>query len=198
MVLSIRERIRGFLFSPSETFDASKEDTIGDAFKYFIVILAIYAVLSAIIGAVAFQWILGMSSEFLPPGALPLEVQQLGAAMGPLFAVVLFLGVLVSGIIEAFIIGLWSHLWVYLIGGRNGIGQTIKAVMYGMTPSCLVGWIPIVSIIAGIWTLIVGIVGIRQLHKLSTGKAVLAVILAIIIPAIIIGAIFAAFMATMS
>ena len=198
MVLSIRERISGFLFSPSETFDASKEDTIGDAFKYFIVILAIYAVLSAIIGAVAFQWIFGMFSEFLPPGTLPLEVQQLGAAMGPLFAVVLFLGILVSGIIEVFIIGLWSHLWVYLVGGRNGIGQTIKAVMYGMTPSCLLGWIPIVSIIAGIWALIVGILGIRQLHKLSTGKAVLAVLIALFLPVIIIVAIFVTLIATMS
>ena len=186
------------MFSPSETFDASKEDTIGDAFKYFIVILAIYAVLSAIIGAVAFQWIFGMFSEFLPPGTLPLEVQQLGAAMGPLFAVVLFLGILVSGIIEVFIIGLWSHLWVYLVGGRNGIGQTIKAVMYGMTPSCLLGWIPIVSIIAGIWALIVGILGIRQLHKLSTGKAVLAVLIALFLPVIIIVAIFVTLIATMS
>jgi len=198
MVLSIGERIKGFLFSPSETFDASKEDTIGDAFKYFIVILAIYAVLSAIIGAVAFSLIWGMFSAFLPPGTLPLEVQQLGAAMGPLFAVVLFFGVLVGGIIEAFIIGLWSHLWVYLVGGRNGVGQTIKAVMYGMTPSCLIGWIPIVSIIAEIWALIVGIVGIRQLHKLSTGKAVLAVLIALFLPVIIIVAIIVTLIATMS
>jgi hypothetical protein len=36
MVLSIGERIKGFLFSPSETFDASKEDSLGDAFKYFV------------------------------------------------------------------------------------------------------------------------------------------------------------------
>ena len=47
--------------------------------------------------------------------------------------------------------GLWLHLWVFLVGGRNGVGQTIKAVMYGATPSCLLCWIPIVGIIAGIW-----------------------------------------------
>jgi len=39
MVLSIGGRIKGFLFRPSRTFDASKEDMIGDAFKYFVVIL---------------------------------------------------------------------------------------------------------------------------------------------------------------
>ena len=191
MVLSIVERIKGFLFSPSETFDASRDDTLGDAFKYFVVILAIYAVLVAIIVAVAFSLFAGMLGMFGVP-AMPV-----GAAMGPLAAVGFFIAALVGGIIGVFISGLWLHLWVYLVGGRNGIEQTIKAVMYGETPSLILGWIPIVNIIAGIWALIVGIIGVRQLHELSTGKAVLAVILAIIIPAIIIGVIWAAFMATM-
>ncbi len=191
MVLSIGERIKGFLFSPSETFDASKEDSLGDAFKYFVVILLILAVIVAIIGGVGFSLILGMFGEYLPPETLSL------AAMGPLLAVVLFIAVLVGGIIGAFIDGLWIHLWVYIVGGRKGVGQTIKAVMYGATPYCLLGWIPIVNFIAEIWMIVVAILGVRQLHELSTGKAVLAVIIAIIIPAIIIGAIFAAFMATM-
>jgi hypothetical protein len=188
MVLSIGERIKGFLFSPSKTFDASKEDTIGDAFKYFVVILAIFAVIIAVLIAVLFSL---FSEMFGKPG---IPVMPFKAAMGPLLAVGFFIFVLVGGIIGVFIDGLWLHLWVYVVGGRNGVGQTIKAVMYGATPSYLLGWIPIVGIIAGIWTLIVGIIGVRQLHELSTGKAVLAVILAIIIPAIIIGTIFAAFM----
>jgi len=191
MVLSIGERIKGFLFSPSETFDASKEDSLGDAFKYYIVILLILAVLVAIVGAVAFQLIWGTFAASLPPDALSL------AGMGPLLAVVIFIAVLVGGIIGAFIDGLWIHLWVYIVGGRKGVGQTIKAVLYGATPYCILGWIPIVNFIAEIWMIIVAIIGVRQLHELSTGKAVLAVILAIIIPAIIIGVIFASVMSAM-
>ncbi len=191
MVLSIGERIRGFLFSPSETFDTSKEDTIGDAFKYYVVILLILAVIVAIIGAVGFSLILGMFSQYLPPETLSL------AAMGPLLAVVLFIVVLVGGIIGVFIDGLWIHLWVYIVGGRKGVGQTIKAVMYGATPYCLLGWIPIVNFIAEIWMIVVAILGVRQLHEISTGKAVLAVILAIIIPAIIIVAIVASVMSAL-
>jgi len=191
MVLSIVERIKGFLFSPSDTFDASMEDTLGDAFKYFVVILAIYAVLSAIIVAVAFSLFAGMLGMFGVP-AMPF-----GAAMGPLVAVGVFVAMIVGGIIGVFIGGLWLHIWVYLVGGRNGIGETIKAVIYGMTPSLLLGWIPIVGIIAGIWALIVEIIGVRQLQELSTGKAVLAVIIAIAIPLIIYVVIFAAFIATM-
>ncbi len=191
MVLSIGERIKGFLFSPSKTFDNSKEDTIGDALKYFVVILAIFAVLLAIIAAVAFSVICRFYGAFLPPNALPI------AGMGPLLAVGVFIVVLVGGIIGVFIDGLWLHIWVYLVGGRNGVGQTIKAVMYGATPSYLLGWIPIVNCIALVWTLIVGIIGIRQLHELSTGKAVLAVIIAIAIPLIIYAVILSAFIATM-
>jgi hypothetical protein len=182
MTLSIVERMKGFLLSPSKTFDTSKEDTLGDAFKYFVVILVIYAVLVAIIAAVAFALFGGMFGMFGVPW-MPFR-----AAMGPLVAVAVLIGALVVGIIGVFIRGLWIHLWVYLVGGRNGLEQTIKAVMYGDTPVLLLGWIPIFNVIAGIWTLIVSIIGIRQLHGLSTGKAVLAVIIAIIIPAIIIGA----------
>ena len=176
MVLSIGERIKGFLFSPSETFDASKEDTIGDAFKYFVVLLAIYAVLFSIMVLVAFS---AMSWMVEPWAAM------MGLTAGPLLAVAMFVLSLISGIIAVFIMGLWMHIWVYATGGRKGVTQTIKALMYGATPSYLLGWIPIVGIIAGIWALIVEIIGIRQLQELSTGKAILAFILAIVIPAII-------------
>ncbi|MCW3133001.1 MAG: YIP1 family protein [Methanophagales archaeon] len=191
MVLSIGERIKGFLFSPSATFDASKEDTIGDALKYFVVILAIFAVIVSVLIAVLFSWFAGML------GMSRIPTMALGAAMGPLLAVGAFICVLVGGIIGVFIDGLWLHIWVYLVGGRNGVGQTIKALMYGATPSYLLGWIPIVGIIGVIWALIVGTIGVRQLHELSTGKAVLAVIIAIAIPLIIYVAILSAFIATM-
>lgn len=178
MVLSIGERIKGFLFSPKDTFDASKEDSLGDAFKYFFIILVIYAVLSAIIAAVVISMLSGMSGVPETPFDL---------AMGPALAVGVFIGLLVVGILGIIIGGVWLHLWVYLMGGRNGLVQTIKAVIYGDTPSLLLGWIPVLNGIAMIWSLIVGIIGVRQLHGLSTGKAALAVILAILIPAIIIG-----------
>lgn len=209
MVLSIGERIKGFLFSPSATFDASMEDTLGDAFKYFVVILAIFAVLISI------MFILSVSS------VMPRVLAMIGGAY--LGTVITFIYMLVLGIIGIFITGLWTHIWVYLVGGGKGVTQTIKALMFGATPYCLLGWISstylvistydgniysissfffevirFVGLLAAIWTIIVGIIGIRQLHELPTGKAVLAVIIAIVIPAIIIVAIVLAFMATMS
>ncbi len=209
MVLSIGEKIKGFLFRPSETFDASKEDTLGDAFKYFIVILVIYTVLISI------MFILSMFS------VMPRVLAMIGGTY--LGTIITFIFKLVLGIIGIFITGLWTHIWVYLVGGGKGVTQTIKALMFGVTPYCLLGWISstylvistydgyiysissfffevirFVGLLAAIWTLIVGIIGVRQLHELSTGKAVLAVIIAIAIPLIVYVAINAAFMVTMS
>jgi len=192
MVLSIVERIKGFLFSPSDTFDSSKEDTLGDALKYFIVLLAIYAVLLTIVVAVAFFVIGGMM------GPLGATMLPFGAGAGAFAAIGAFIGAIIGGIIGIFIGGLWLHLWVYVVGGRNGFTQTIKVVAYGMTPSLLLSWIPGAGIITGIWALIVEIIGIRQLHELSTGKAVLAIIIAIAIPAIIGIVLIATFITSMS
>jgi hypothetical protein len=191
MVLSMWERIKGFLFSPSATFDASKEDTLGDALKYFVVILVIYALLMAIIAAVTFSLIAGMFGMFGVP-AMPF-----GAATGLAAAVIFFIAALIAGIIAIFISGLWLHIWVYLVGGRNGLGKTIIALVYGQTPYLLLGWIPIINFIAMIWTLVVEIIGVQQLHGLTTGKAVIAVILALIIPLIVFGMLFAVFVIPM-
>jgi len=193
MVLSIEERIKGFLFSPSETFDASKEDTLGDSLTYFVVVLAIFAAIFGTFYALylaAFSPVITRIIASIPgtTSMLPF-MAAMGPLIGLLFFVLFFVLILVVGIIAAFIGGLWTHIWVYLVGGRRGVAQTIKAVMYGSTPSFLLGFLP--------WALIVQVIGIRQLQELSTGRAILALILAIIIPAIIIGAIFAAYIPTM-
>ena len=193
MVLSIEERIKGFLFNPSETFDASKEDTLGDSLTYFVVVLTIFAVIFGAFYAIysaAFSLIITRIIASILGTSMPPFMAAMGPLIGLLFFVLFFVLILVVGIIAAFIGGLWTHIWVYLVGGRRGVAQTIKAVMYGSTPSFLLT--PLLP-----WAFIVQVIGIRQLQELSTGRTILAVILAIIIPAIIIAAIFAAYIPTM-
>jgi len=164
----IVEKIKGFLFSPSETFDASKEDTLGDAFKYYLILLPIPALLLAVI------------FTLLP---LPTWFPRMPAPLAVVFfAVVIYVGNVIVVIINS----LWLHIWVYLMGGRKGLTQTFKALMYGATPFLMLGWIPFIGSFAKIWALIVKIIGIRQLHEISTGKAVAAVVLAIIIPLVVL------------
>ena len=194
MVLSIEERIKGFLFSPSETFDASKEDTLGDSLTYFVAVLAIFAaIFGTFIAIYTGMWLsIFMSLITQIPGAstsMPPFIGEIGPLIAMLLFVLFFIAVLIGGIIGAFIGGLWTHIWVFLVGGRKGVAQTIKAVMYGATPNLLLAFMP--------WAIIVQVIGIRQLQELSTGRAILAAILAIIIPVILFVVLFTAFVPSM-
>lgn len=175
-------RIRGFSFNPSREFAASKEDSLSDAFKYYVPLLTILAAILAImVPAVILMLGLPEFSKFAP---------LLGAGA--------FAGIIVAGIIAALYVAVWLHIWVYLFGGRKGLKQTVKAVTYGATPLLLLGWVPGPNIIiAPIWSLLLVVNGTMELHELSSGMAILAVILAILIPLIVVGAIAVAFVQIM-
>ena len=102
--------------------------------------------------------------------------------------------ILIGGFVGALIFGAWLHLWVYIFGGRLGIWQTIKTVMYGSTPSLLFGWIPFIGFVFTLWSLVLGILGISELQEISSLKATLAVALAVMIPLILIIILAAFFM----
>jgi hypothetical protein len=93
---------------------------------------------------------------------------------------------LAGGFICTLIFAAWLHLWVYLLGGREGIMQTFKAIIYGNTPRLILGWIPFIGFIFALWSLVLGILGVRELQEISSGKAILAFAIAIMIPVIII------------
>jgi hypothetical protein len=59
-------------------------------------------------------------------------------------------------------------------------------VIYGSTPRLLLGWIPFLGILFALWSLVLCVLGVRELHGISTGKAAVAVVVAILIPLIIV------------
>ncbi len=171
-------KVKGFLFNPVETFQQTKGDEQQEIFTYFVVLLLINSVLSAIIAAI------GMDSMLA--GALPGAESIFG----------IFLASLIGSFIFTLIFAAWLHLWVYILGGRNGIMQTIKAVVYGSTPELLLGWIPFIGFIFSIWSLVLGILGIRELQELSTAKAVIVFVIAVVIPLIVLVLLAAFFFVT--
>ncbi len=183
------EKVRGFLLEPSKTFDALKEEPFEEAIKYYVIIAMVYSVFLALLLAFAGN-LAGTMMGFENLGMM------MGAGAGIGAAIIFFVMFMLTAIVGAFIGGAILHIFVYIVGGRRGILQTIKASMYGSTPSLLFGWIPVVSFIAIIWSLVAEIIGIRQLHELTTGRAILAVILPILIAiilTIVLAAIIAAF-----
>lgn len=172
------EKIKGFLLSPTETFQKVKEEDLGPLMRYFVILTLIFSILMAVI-------MVGLTSAML--SLLPVKLPFMAGAVGGLTAVVTFITLLISLLIGLFIGAAIVHIFVYLLGGKKGYTQTVKAMGYGMTPSLLLGWIPFIGIIVSIWALIVEIIGVRELQEMSTGKAVLAVILPGIIIGIIVG-----------
>jgi len=164
--MSLGEKVKGFLFNPTDTFNAVRAEDLGEAFKYFLILLLIFSIL--------FSFIMGTIMS------LPL-----GIGGGGFLALISFILIFIEGFTAIIIGSLWIHIWVYLVGGRKGLTQTMKAVMYSCTPAFVLGWIPLINIVGGIWTIIVEIIGIRQLHEISTGRAILAWLISILIPGII-------------
>lgn len=170
-------KVKGFLLNPVETFQQTKGDDPKTVFIYFAVLLFIFSLLSAIVTAT------GMDSMF--GSAFPITGDPISGGIFLLF-ISSFIGVFISTLILA----VWLHLWVYIFGGRNGIMQTLKALLYGSTPGLLFGWIPFIGILFSIWSLVLGILGIRELQDLSTARAVVITLIAVVIPIVVLVLLF--------
>jgi hypothetical protein len=172
MFEQIIEKIKGFLLKPVETFQKSREDEVVPALSYFVVLLIIFGVLSAIVSAA------GIMKNPIPSMLKPV----LGTGDPVVVFITVFFSVILFWLFLILVWGLVLHIFAYLVGGRKGLWNTEKAVIYGSTPFLLIGWIPVIGpVIGGLWTIVLEILGIRELQELSTTKAILALVIPVAI-----------------
>ncbi|NVO67170.1 YIP1 family protein [Methanofollis tationis] len=169
MIDTIVARVKGFFLEPVETFRQSKNDEPRAVFTYFGALLLFYAVISSLVRAV-----------FGTGGAVGIVADLIMTVIG--------------GFVGMLVFAAWVHLWVYVVGGREGIMQTVNALFYGSTPGLLLGWIPFVGIIFSLWSLVLYVLGIRDLQGISTARAVIGVAIAVVIPLVLIALLAAYFM----
>ena len=170
-------KTKGFLGGPSNTFDDVEPEPLGSALKYFAIWAVIYAVLQTIVFYTLGGGVFQALADLL--GLNATAVYGFNPVASGLMA-------LLGAFAGLFISGSWAHLFVRAFGGRKGYGNTIKAFAYGNTPVFLFGWIPFAGGLFWIWALVLNIIGIRQLHEISTGRAVGAVLLSIVALGVII------------
>jgi hypothetical protein len=86
----------------------------------------------------------------------------------------------IGGAIGLFILAGIAHLLVMLfIGSANsGFESTFRVVAY-VSVTNLVNWIPIIGGLLALYGLYLAVVGIREIHSTTTGKAALVVLLPI-------------------
>ena len=177
--LGFIEKVKGFIINPIETFQQVKEEPLGDGLRYYVPLLILQSLLNVLIITVLAGTLGG--NIFSVYESLP------GFAMGgSVFMVLLFTLFVVGGLIGVFIGGGIIHLGVLMFGGKRGYIETVKAVIYGGTPSLLFGWLPFIGIVFGLWAFVLEIFGIRELQEMSTGRAVAAVLVPIIIIGVIV------------
>ena len=83
------------------------------------------------------------------------------------------------------------HLSLMLVGGnKKGFETTFRVIAYS-TSAQVGAIIPLLGgLIAGIWTIVVEIIGLREAHQTTTLKAILAVFLPIIAACFCCGIVF--------
>jgi hypothetical protein len=89
----------------------------------------------------------------------------------------------IGGAIGVFVVAGIAHLLVRLVVGANnaGFGATFRVAAYTSVTS-LVSWIPFVGGLLALYGIYLSVVGIREMHNTTTGKALVVVVL----PAILI------------
>ena len=177
------DNVKGFLLDPTETLIAHKNESLGDALRYFIIFLVIYGVLTGVMLGLFMGMVGGMAGAEAGMGALGVGGLTALGIIGMVIAVVIF--IIIFGVIALFIAGILLHIFVLIAGGRKGLTTTVRAVIYSLTPNLIFGWIPLIGILAGFWTLALEILAIRELHEISTTRAFVAVFLPAIILAVL-------------
>lgn len=168
MTESMIEKIKHFLLNPVEIFQGEKGDEPKEVFSYFIVLVLISSILTASVAAI------GIGTAF---GVAYLS----GAIVG------IFVSAFIGSLIFILIFAVWLHLWVHVLGGENGIMETVKAVIYASNPIRHLGWIPVIEMIFSIWTVVLAIFGVHKMQDLSTKKTIMTVVIAGVVVAIIMG-----------
>jgi hypothetical protein len=169
----------------------TRDKSLGSAYQYFTALLVIFTVLFGIVavslGVISFT---NMITKFaFIPIIGGLLVGGASKFTGFIIALHVFLVYLIflAILIGIFITGLITHAFVLLMGGEKGVVQTIKTTMYASTPALLLGWIPYVSIIGSIWSLVLLVLGLKENQNMEIGNAALVVIIPLVLWIILLG-----------
>jgi hypothetical protein len=134
--------------------------------------------ISAILG-----WLLVISGVGTSPGFNP-NPQNAGlpSVLAPGSPVASILLAPIGGAVGIFLVALIQQLLVRLIVGatNSGFQATFRVASYTQVTS-LVNWIPFIGPLLALYGIYLSIVGIREMHETTTGKAALVVLLPFVV-----------------
>lgn len=168
--------LKGVLFSPAEFFrNMPVTGGLTDPLLYGLIV--------GMAGLMFFYFwkilLFGMMQNFMPPGMKGAAGQQLLQGIGT--AALAFVAPFLI-VIGLFVSAGLLHLFLMMVkGARAGFEATFRVVAYGYSANiCLL--VPFCGgLIAGVWTLVLTIIGLKEAHETTGGMAVFAVFLPLIV-----------------
>jgi len=159
------------LLSDPETFfkHLKSEHGVSTAFFYLngmaVVSLILGAITSFIVGNFFTDWLSSI-----------VNVPLLGlSATDPngLLVVIGLVAIFIMQMLASFVVAGVLHVWVLLFGGKARYAKSYQLYVYAKAPQLLFSWIPVVGIIAWIYSLILLIIGTQQVHGIKKGTSIL-------------------------
>lgn len=170
LVASFVDVARRVLLQPARFFAAMpRRGPLLNPLVFAIICMEISALLSALLVLAGVQENPGFNPN--PQNALP-SVYTPGSALASIILTPIL------GAIGLFIAAAIQQLLVRLIVGVNnsGFGATFRVASYTQVTG-LVNWIPILGPLLSLYGLYLAIVGIREAHGTTTGKAALVILI---------------------
>ena len=161
------EKTKKIIRSPEAFYKGvEKEKGWKDAFSYSIAI----AVVASLIGVLEISVLYPVFQSALPSIFAPQSTPQILDILPALFVsavVVVLLGFVWAGAL---------HFWLRLWKIKGDFASAYKAYTYSRAPNSLLGWIPYVGGLFGLYSIYVLVVGISVHYKISKKKSFLLLI----------------------
>jgi hypothetical protein len=134
--------------------------------------------LICIVSSAVLSGVLVLAGVQPAPGFNPNPQNAIPSTFAPTSAIASIIFAPIGGAIGLFVAAAIQQLLVRLIVGANnsGFGATFRVASYTQVTS-LVNWIPIVGPLLALYGLYLSIVGIREMHTTTTGKAALVILI---------------------
>lgn len=163
------QTIRRLYTNPTEFFHTMRtEGGLGQPLLFYVAIGWLAMIVNTVL-EIPVQFLMSSSAE-----------NVLAAFLAPVF-IVIFAPALIA--LGAFISTAMTHLCLMMIGGANKpFEATFRVTCYAYGGAMPVAMVPVCGgFISGVWGMVLEVIGISSAHQISTGKAVLAVLLPVIV-----------------
>jgi len=173
------ETLKLVLFEPSKAFSQIKaEGSLAGSMLYVVI-------LGSVAGYIGLAWQLVWRSTVVALGAAAQGGPDMVVAVGGMTIFALLAAVLIpiSVLIGSFVGSAILHVCLWIVGGANRSFEATYAVMaYCGGATSVFSLIPFCGgLIGAVWNIVIEIIGLREAHGTTTGRAALAVFLPLIV-----------------